>query len=109
MKTEKMCNEKSLICPSCKNGWLHQRAVRVFFRAEDAKDGVSALVDASGVSATYWANQEANPSLRRDGVAIQFDCETCDAVSVMQIVQHKGNTHIGWVGGGEVCIGPDWA
>ena len=35
-----------------------------------------------------------NPSDRRGAIEILFDCEFCDGVSSLQIIQHKGTTYV---------------
>jgi hypothetical protein len=37
-----------------------------------------------------------NPSERRQGLAIAFSCEDCDAKLELTIAQHKGNTIVEW-------------
>ena len=47
------------------------------------------------------SSRSRNPSSRRSGMAIQFECEQCgggteeDGIE-LTIAQHKGSTEIGW-------------
>lgn len=102
MKTEKMRGDLVLGCPACKEGWLHQKEVVVYFRGEDEAHGISVTVSDGGVSASSNGSQENNPSFRRDGLGVEFECETCHEKPVFQMVQHKGNTYLGWATGEEI-------
>jgi len=37
-----------------------------------------------------------NPSKRRDGIRIAFECEACGPVQPLVIYQHKGETFVEW-------------
>ncbi|WP_193090875.1 hypothetical protein [Halomonas colorata] len=79
-----------LQCPNCKGNYLHHDRVEIFERQEDAKTGIHVTVEnGSSVQDTSMAG---NPSTRRHGLNIFFWCEFCDAVPVLTIAQHKGNT-----------------
>jgi hypothetical protein len=84
-----------LKCPSCDWSNLHHVSVEVFEREEDAMDGVHVQVRGKSV----WVNDDldGNPSPRRHGLLIHFACETCNALSLMQIMQHKGSTYMEWL------------
>ena len=83
------------ICPGCGSDYMHQGRVSVFNRTkEDAHDGVKVVVD--GLQVTTHPKLTGNPSLRRQGLTIQFECEQCHDDPVLTIVQHKGNTIIEW-------------
>jgi rubredoxin len=94
----------SLQCPSCGNGMLHHREVLINDRFEDSKTGKSIWV--GGISdwcnGTFQfkyceeSNMSLNPSPRRGGILIQFDCECCLAEPQLGIFQHKGWTCIEW-------------
>ena len=93
-------------CPNCGSPTLHQEFVEVFFREEDADEGIGVSVQGvnsamkqSGIEYTpvsVFTSQKRNPSRRRDGVAIQFWCEACPAHPVLHVLQHKGDTIIEW-------------
>ena len=91
-----------LCCPSCGEIFLHHRAVRVFSRDQDEETGVETVVSKDG-SHTHVSPCCDNPSLRRDGVVIDFYCEHCGGgrtedhvVGQLCIAQHKGHTGIFW-------------
>jgi hypothetical protein len=99
----------SLQCPSCGDPTLHHDAVNVYFRQEDADEGIAVAVDggaigsmvkvdaaAGQVPVAVSTSQAGNPSPRRDGVAIRFWCESCAATPVLNIIQHKGDTIVEW-------------
>ncbi|RUR51430.1 hypothetical protein [Vreelandella populi] len=79
-----------LQCPNCNGNYLHHEKIEVFEREEDAKSGLQVTV--AGKEVTTSTSLSGNPSLRRHGIAISFSCEFCDAVPVLTIAQHKGNT-----------------
>lgn len=91
-----------LICPRCGADNLHHLGVAVFDRNEDAPLTVKTLVEGATVAVAVLASEgSANPSSRRDGLAIQFECEGCgggtnEDVIELTIAQHKGSTEIGW-------------
>jgi hypothetical protein len=87
----------SLVCPSCDSEYLHQYKVTVFNRSEDA-DLTSVTTVVGGLAATHLQPSEGcrNPSSRRQGVAIEFNCEGCRNRIELTLAQHKGATHIGW-------------
>ncbi len=96
-----------LVCPNCDGMNLHQISTEVYFRGEDAVRGIKTTAFRfvsegrveSGVEASTGASQENNPSPRRDGIAIRFECEGCDAEPVLLIKQHKGLTELRWESG----------
>lgn len=84
-----------LLCPRCGGDYLHQIRVELFFRDEDAKEGVHVIADIEG----YTADREVkgNPSPRRQGMRITFECELCEEGSpnsILDIYQHKGQTFL---------------
>lgn len=86
----------NLACPACGSGYLHQGKVEVFDRSEDSKTGIHVIVTPEGV--LQDDRQDRNPSSRRDGLTIEFWCEICGRKDLLLIVvQHKGNTTIGWL------------
>lgn len=83
---------------------LHHKEVLINDRFEDSKTGKSIWV--GGLS--HWSdrtfqfkyceesNMSLNPSPRRGGILIEFDCECCLAKPQLGIFQHKGLTCIEW-------------
>ncbi len=86
--------DDSLNCPVCENPFLHQRKVSIFWRTEDAEEG-NRVVSQFGQTLTD-TSMHGNPSARRDGILIDFECELCDADPRLSIVQHKGATIMAW-------------
>ena len=87
-------DEKGLDCPNCGGNNLHQSSVSVFFRdTEDSKEGKFIRCAVGYVEAT---NPNNNPSCRRDGLLISFECENCSADPELAIYQHKGTTYVEW-------------
>ena len=82
-----------LMCRHCGGDYLHQGAVGVWNREED-QNVPGFMVDITG--GIRIAEAERNPSPRRSGVSIMFDCEQCGIVGKLFIIQHKGQTFIGW-------------
>jgi hypothetical protein len=86
-----------LVCPACKFNYTHQEAVEVFDRLEDS-DGIHACVSRGTI--TMDRNMHENPSPRRQGLRINFTCESChyeDSENCpppfeLLIYQHKGQT-----------------
>lgn len=89
-----------LVCPLCGGTYLHQGRVEVFERPEeDAQTGTHIAVTGHTTTVTHNAPMTANPSSRRHGMLIAFDCENCTTGTspfVLAIVQHKGNTYTFW-------------
>lgn len=83
-----------LACPFCGSGYLHQGIVDAFYRPEDSETGIHCTVYHDRVQVD--TSQLGNPSGRRDGIRIEFECEECGRSSEMHIIQHKGNTFIGF-------------
>ena len=92
-------DQSDLLCPRCHDrGNLHHRRVEVFYRAEDARAVRLIAIEAGQIIAlgdvpNDWS---ANPSLRRDGICIHFDCEQCGDGLIFNVAQHKGNTFLSW-------------
>ena len=90
----KLSDTSCLICPNCGNEFLHQHSVSVFFRdAEDSKTGKFARCTSKQIATI---DDEDNPSPRRDGLLVQFSCETCNADPELAIYQHQGETYVQW-------------
>jgi hypothetical protein len=84
-----------LDCPVCGGNYLHQYKTEIFERSEDADAGLHLTVDSSGYSESR--NLDGNPSSRRHGLVIQFNCEFCSARPELGIYQHKGQTFVKWL------------
>lgn len=103
-KLPRLSEDDGLTCPSCGHDNLHQENVHVFFRKEDAEDGVQVSVqgravwghEPADVPVSVFTDQEGNPSPRRDGIEIEFWCECCPAHPRLAIMQHKGSTYMEW-------------
>ena len=80
-------------CPACGLNNLHQKSTEVHFREEDAKEGVNVKVSLAGVER---ADPRGNPSERRDGIRIRFECEGCLGEPELVLAQNKGVTDIYW-------------
>lgn len=92
----------ALLCPKCKNPHLHQYTVETFHRGEDETKLIhtSAYMDGTEVVVRPSA-AVSNPSSRRHGLTIHFECEHChhegeDAFH-LNIWQHKGTTYMHWL------------
>lgn len=102
----------NLCCPGCGEDYLHHYMVTVYDRKED--DPTTRVVTVGGPSIQHWcgprmainlvshdvaSERSGNPSSRRDGVAIRFECELCDAGPFeLTFAQHKGVTQVKWRG-----------
>jgi pyruvate-formate lyase-activating enzyme len=83
----------SLECPNCQSYCTHQIAVDVFFRYdEDSLHGIHAFI--SSLKMMVDTDMKENPSRRRQGLRITFECEQCDVPFYMTIIQHKGTTYV---------------
>jgi hypothetical protein len=91
-----------LLGPRCGADNLHHLSVTFFARAEDAPTVTRARTDGFTTTMdTLGSDAAGNPSTRRDGISIQFQCEQCGGVGPhdvleLTIAQHKGSTEIGW-------------
>lgn len=101
----------SLQCPCCGGGNLHHDRTTAFVRSKEDGGGISVAVDPGkgdifssdsgaadinvrSLSATEINKQ--NPSNRRDGIRVNFWCETCSGDMALILAQHKGNTVLAW-------------
>ncbi len=87
-----------LMCPCCgaDEAYLHSRTVTVFDRAEDAE--ITRVVSVGETVDMRRVPSEAtgNPSSRRHGIAIEFECELCGEPIELTFAQHKGHTLVRW-------------
>ena len=95
----------SLVCPTCRDVFLHQGKVEVFQRREDSESGIRAVIDNEKILSLSTTEQDGNPSGRRDGIRIWFSCEMCDydrepmtydSKRSLSVFQHKGTTYLEW-------------
>lgn len=84
-----------LSCPGCGEEYLHHRTIKVFERSEDSKTGIHVVIKGENVAVD--TDLAGNPSSRRNGLLIEFDCEHCLAKPVLSIEQHKGSTYVEFV------------
>jgi DNA-directed RNA polymerase subunit RPC12/RpoP len=83
-------------CPYCGNGYLHHRDVVIYNREkEDSDQGLAVEVTPEAV--TTSDNLIGNPSARRNGLMIYFECENCSNRYELALHQHKGRTYLHWV------------
>lgn len=89
-----------LLCPRGGGRDLYHRGATFFERGEDDKQEVVIDVRGPKVStAVSSAGTTGNPSRRRHGIIIHFDCAACtDRYGKIQmgLAQHKGSTEITW-------------
>lgn len=86
-----------LLCPRCTPAdgtYLHQLAYTIYERPS-GEDGLSIAIDISSVDSVVHTVAKRNPSRRRQGLAILFECEQC-GLAELTIYQHKGNTFSEW-------------
>lgn len=103
-----------LYCPSCGDTYLHQRNTTIFQRGEDGDITTVIAQNGNTVQATDFPNADTcNPSWRRHGMIIEFECEQChgdgwdpktethipskEPPHRLAILQHKGNTFVEWL------------
>ena len=102
----------SLKC-KCGSDYLRQTNVTVFERREDAQQVTVIAQDGHNVQVSKFPNKDTcNPSPRRHGMIIEFDCESCsydqrntkdgeppvvNYTPKLAIFQHKGNTFMEWI------------
>jgi len=88
-----------LLCPVCGGNNLHHVGVEVFWRKdEDAESGFH-LCSGDSQPVLITTDQLSNPSTRRDGLKIRFECECgCHKTHgiTLLIRQHKGTTYLEW-------------
>lgn len=78
-------------CPRCGGAHLHHTMVTHHLR--ETEDGLSS---ASFLPGQHVKPLGGNPSARRGGVVISFECERCGPDLELTIAQHKGETELAW-------------
>ena len=86
--------DEVLLCPKCGFDYLHQQAIRLYSRADDAKTASVRVCQITGRIEAAVADD--NPSDRRQGLVIEFDCEGCGGIVELAVFQHKGQTLVRW-------------
>src|SRR4249919_2662032 len=84
-----------LLCPGCGGEYLHQIAYTIYERPS-GEDGLTIAIDVANVDSIIHSVSRRNPSKRRQGLAILFECEHCDGFIELKIQQHKGTTFLEW-------------
>jgi len=84
-------------CPKCGEMYLHHGAISVYYRGmEDSPVGALSVCGGRTTTVTYDEPMDNSPSRRRDGLAIDMECEFCGPVGRLTVAQHKGHTLISW-------------
>jgi hypothetical protein len=88
--------ETTLHCPLCGEDNLHQQEVSVYQRRkEDGEVFLTTLKDGESKHSIL-----PNGPGRRDALLLHFTCENCPETEhepvVLEIIQHKGETHVFW-------------
>ena len=98
----------ALACPDCGEQYLHQRNTTIFQRGEDGDTTTVIAQDGNTAQVTDFPSDDTcNPSSRRHGLIIEFECEFCHhdgeqevsnlPLFRLAILQHKGNTFVEWL------------
>lgn len=94
--------DSELHCPRCGSNYLHQADTIIYERGEDATQTVKITVSNSITKTEIVQSAgSGNPSRRRHGMAILFNCENCNSFDnppelELTISQHKGSTLLAW-------------
>lgn len=91
--------ECAVECPKCTEAFssLHHSTIKVFNRdSEDQTTGLYTELSSNAIE-THRILPSGNPSSRRDGLTVRFNCEQCGPnVATLCIAQHKGSTFMYW-------------
>ena len=100
-----MIKDNVLACPNCSrekaegDDYLHHFAMTVYRRSQE--DDPTEVQNIDDIAPCHEREPDAglhpntsNPSLRRDGIRIWFDCELCSQISCLCIYQQEGQTFI---------------
>lgn len=91
-----------LHCPRCGSINLHQAGAVFYERGEDDTQTLKITVsNFSSKTEVIQSVGSGNPSMRRDGMVILFNCEGCNHFDKapeleLTIAQHKGSTFLAW-------------
>lgn len=93
-----MSNQNTILCPECGNDVdMHITGVKVFMRDEDKPVGNYASVSTDHMeSSSGTPLPPGSPSVRREGLTMEFFCNCCGACPVLKVAQHKGKTFFTW-------------
>ena len=94
----------ALDCPDCGDNYLHHQDTTIFQRGEDAEITTVIAQDGKTAQVTDFPSADTcNPSSRRNGLIIEFECEFCHGEKKeippfrLAVLQHKGNTFVEWL------------
>jgi len=98
IKKIKIGEDDVLQCPHCDGDYLHHGNVNVYSRyhEDDERTMHTEVSWQETKTAMVESNTVPNPSRRRSGMRISFECELCAKESTLAIAQHKGRTFIDW-------------
>lgn len=107
---EAFIDEGRLVCPNCGGSYLHQGGIDWYTRESEEdtygfhfrhhKAGfIQPITPRPNILIDH--DMSCNPSERRDGLRIYFECEDCSAAKnnfkkKLVIFQHKGQTFVEW-------------
>ena len=91
-----MIKNGKLCCPVCGDVWLHQSTVDVYVNLTTDRPSDTGIHVTVGIPVQVDTDISKSPSSRRNGLRIEFECETCGPVAPLAIYQHKGETFIKW-------------
>lgn len=98
-------------CPMCRGNNLHHAHVSIFnhdgyasewneilekYETKPKTRVTHVMEDNTITTARLTPEHTNNPSNDRNGMRIEFWCETCEGKPTLAILQHKGMTYIGW-------------
>lgn len=88
-------SDNILRCPHCDFKYTHQLNMEIHARHEDLQATTLRVNLKSGETTNQPLHQ--NPSDRRQGLIIEFECENACPPLLLAISQHKGRTFIEWL------------
>jgi hypothetical protein len=89
--------DEPLKCPGCGENYLHHIHVATFERREDETETIiTEIADGHTTMGVEASMGCSNPSPRRHGLVITFECEHCNTKSQLALAQHKGQTFRAW-------------
>ena len=96
----------NLMCKCGQGGNIHQANTTIFERGEDNTTTTVIAQNGKDVQVSNFPSADTcNPSPRRHGLIIEFECEQCHydrdgnregPLHRLAIFQHKGNTFVEW-------------
>jgi hypothetical protein len=83
-----------LCCAWCHEDYLHHQRIDYFEpHQEDSKNGLHVILT-TGDAPIIDTSMEGNRSQRRGSIVVTFDCEMCNKITELVIIQHKGNSYL---------------